>query len=229
MKKGCVLLFVIFIFQSCGIDTDVLEYSESEVDEEFDIILLYPENNSSDPEGTIVSNTENELEFEWKDKDGETYSPYNLQLVNLLNNDTIVYESLETQTTISLQLGVSYSWYVTGVSNSISDIWVFDNLGIQNESVFPEPATAVSPVSGASISQTSTTVNLIWQSEDVNIIGFDLYFGESENPDFFAEDITETRFNDISVEANKVYYWKIVTKNSIGNESTSEVFTFSVG
>jgi len=41
--------------------------------------------------------------------------------------------------------------------------------------------------------------------------------------------VSETRFDDIPIEAGKIYYWKIVTKDSVGNESTSEVFTFSVG
>ncbi|MEP2279426.1 hypothetical protein [Maribacter sp.] len=232
MKKGLILFFVVTIIQSCGVDMDVLEYADTEpIDDGIDILLLYPENESVINEGINVTQTESRLIFEWSNKSENDYSPYNLHLINSNNNDTIIYESLESESAITLQRDNEYSWFVTGILDSKSSTWSFYFNGPDIDSSSSLAATAISPVNGASISQTSTTVNLIWKSEnpDNDVTSHDLYFGEIEDPDIYESDITSSRYNDIPVEAGKIYYWKIVTKDSAGNESTSEVFSFSVG
>ena len=225
MKKSGFLVFLFLLIQSCGVDSDVLEYANDEIN----ITLIFPENDSECTEGVIVSETQSELVFKWEDNNDN--GPYTVHLTNLLSSQTEFILSDATEVAITLDRGVAYSWYVTGKVNSSSEIWTFYNEGPGLESTIPYPATAISPVSGATISQTSTTVNLIWASEDPDndIISYDLFFGEVKDPELYGTDLTETRFNDIPVEAGKVYYWKVVTKDSVGNESTSEVFNFSVG
>ncbi|WP_282050976.1 hypothetical protein [Maribacter aquivivus] len=225
MKKSGFLIFLLLTIQSCGVDSDVLEYAKDQIN----ITLIFPEDDSECTEGIIVSDTQSELVFEWSDENDN--SPYIVHLTNLVSSQTELIESNDTDVAIILDRGVAYSWYVTGKINSSSEIWSFYNEGPGLESTIPYPAIAISPVSGASISQTSTTVNLIWKSEDPDndIISYDLFFGEAKDPQLYGTDVTDTRFNDIPVEAGKTYYWKIITKDSIGNESTSEVFTFSVG
>lgn len=232
MKKVLILLLTTTTFFSCGVDLDILENSDTIIlDDKFDILLQFPENDSEITEGLIVSSTKSELNFKWSDKDNSNNSPYTLYLINNSTNDTIAYESLEKESMIIIDKEESYSWFVTGISDSESDTWSFYNTGPIIDLSIPLPATAISPVTGASISQTSTTVNLVWKSEDAddNIIGYDLYFGETEDPEVFAENITESRFNDIPVEVGKDYYWKVITKDSADNESVSPIFTFSVG
>tara|TARA_R110001583_G_scaffold41753_3_gene132779 strand:- start:17068 stop:17748 length:681 start_codon:yes stop_codon:yes gene_type:complete len=225
LKKVGFLIFVIIAIQSCGVDLDVLEYARKTIN----LSLVFPENDSDCTEGIIVSDTESELIFEWIDENNN--DPYILHLTNISISQTELYESETTEVAIILERGATYSWYVTGKINSSSEIWSFYNEGPGLESTIPFPATAISPVSGASISQTSITVNLIWKSEDLDndIVSHDLYFGEAKDPELFGTDIIETRFDDIPVEAGKTYYWKIVTKDSVGNESTSTIFFFSVG
>ncbi|WP_291960868.1 hypothetical protein [Maribacter sp.] len=225
MKRSGFLVFLFLLIQSCGVDSDVLEYANDEIN----ITLIFPENDSECTEGVIVSETQSELVFKWEDNNDN--GPYTVHLTNLLSSQTEFILSDATEVAITLDRGVAYSWYVTGKVNSSSEIWTFYNEGPGLESTIPYPATAISPVSGATISQTSTTVNLIWASEDPDndIISYDLFFGEVKDPELYGTDLTETRFNDIPVEAGKVYYWKVVTKDSVGNESTSEVFNFSVG
>ena len=225
MKKSGFLIFLLLTIQSCGVDSDVLEYAKDQIN----ITLIFPEDDSECTEGIIVSDTQSELVFEWSDENDN--SPYIVHLTNLVSSQTELIESNDTDVAIILDRGVAYSWYVTGKINSSSEIWSFYNEGPGLESTIPYPAIAISPVSGASISQTSTTVNLIWKSEDPHndIVSYDLFFGEVKDPQLYGTDVTDTRFNDIPVEAGKTYYWKIITKDSIGNESTSEVFTFSVG
>ncbi|WP_116772094.1 hypothetical protein [Maribacter litoralis] len=225
MKNPNLFIFLILIIQSCGVDSEVLKYAP----DQFNISLIFPENDSECTEGIIVSDTQSELIFEWSDTNDN--SPYQVHLTNLTNSETGVFDSDNKSIAIILERTVAYSWYVTGQNNNSSEVWTFYNEGPGLESTIPYPATAISPVSGASISQTSTTVNLIWKAEDEDndIIGYDLYFGETEEPALLVSDITTSRYNDIPVEAGKTYYWKIVTKDSVGNESTSEVFNFSVG
>jgi hypothetical protein len=225
VKKSGFLVFLLLIIQSCGVDSDVLEYAKDQIN----ITLIFPEDDSECTEGIIVSDTQSELVFEWSDENDN--SPYIVHLTNLVSSQTELIESDNTDVAITLDRGVAYSWFVTGKINSSSEIWNFYNEGPGLVSSIPYPATAISPVSGASISQTSTSVNLIWKSEDPDddIVSYDLFFGEAKDPQLYGTDVTETRFNDIPVEAGKIYYWKIITKDSIGNESTSEVFTFSVG
>lgn len=225
MKRSGFLVFLFLLIQSCGVDSDVLEYANDEIN----ITLIFPENDSECTEGIIVSETQSELVFKWEDNNDN--GPYTVHLTNLLSSQTEFILSDATEVAITLDRGVAYSWYVTGKVNSSSEIWTFYNEGPGLESTIPYPATAISPVSGATISQTSTSINLIWRSEDPDddIVSYDLYFGEVKDPELYGTDVTETRFNDIPVEAGKVYYWKVVTKDSVGNESTSEVFNFSVG
>lgn len=224
MKKNGFLV-ILLIIQSCGVDSDVLEYAKDEIN----ITLIFPEDNSECTEGIIVSDTQSELIFEWSDEIDN--SPYTVHLTNVESSQTELIESDDTDVAITLDRGVAYSWFVTGKINSSSENWNFYNEGPGLKSSIPYPAIAISPVSGASISQTSTSVNLIWKSEDSDddIISYNLFFGESKDPQLYGTDVTDTRFNDIPVEAGKTYYWKVVTKDSIANESTSEVFTFSVG
>ena len=224
MKKNGFLV-ILLIIQSCGVDSDVLEYAKDEIN----ITLIFPEENSECTEGIIVSDTQSELIFEWSDEIDN--SPYTVHLTNVESSQTELIESDDTDVAITLDRGVAYSWFVTGKINSSSENWNFYNEGPGLKSSIPYPAIAISPVSGASISQTSTSVNLIWKSEDSDddIISYNLFFGESKDPQLYGTDVKESRFNDIPVEAGKTYYWKVVTKDSIANESTSEVFTFSVG
>ncbi|WP_430426592.1 hypothetical protein [Maribacter litoralis] len=227
MRKTIIFLSYILAIgiYSCGVDSEVLEFQKSTIK------LLYPEDNSEVTDGTILTDSTNTLVFEWEFLDNTENHLFIIELINLDNDITEIYESNSNEASIPLQRNHNYSWQVTDSIHNISLVWTFKNIGPWDTSVAPLPATAISPVSGASISQTSTTVNLIWKAEDEDndILKFDLYFGESENPAILHEDINASRYNGIPVEAGKIYYWKIVTKDSVGNESTSEMFNFSVG
>jgi len=227
MRKTIIFLSFILVIgiYSCGVDSEVLEYQKSTIK------LLYPEDNSEVTDGTILADSTNTLVFKWEFLDYTENHLFFIELINLDNDIIEIYESNSNGASIPLQRNHNYSWQVTDSIHNSSLVWTFKNIGPWDNSVAPLPATAISPVSGASISQTSTAVNLIWESEDGDddIIGYDLYFGETEEPALVVSDITTSRYNDIPVEAGKTYYWKIVTKDSVGNESTSEVFNFSVG
>ncbi|MEP2238630.1 MAG: hypothetical protein ABJI22_09735 [Maribacter sp.] len=227
MNKIKYTVLLTILTQSCGVDSEVLEFNTDNAK----IELIYPKNNSEVIDGVIISETESELMFEWKKEGDSIGNLYFLTLKNLENNEIITYESSETNISINLNRDVGYSWSVSDTLINNSETWTFVNLGPWDEFSAPLPATAISPVNGASISQTSTTVNIIWKAEDADndIVSYDLYFGETQNPALLVSEIIDTRYNDISVEAGKIYFWKVVTRDSVGNESTSETFSFSVG
>ncbi|WP_419211068.1 hypothetical protein ACNR9Q_09960 [Maribacter sp. X9] len=223
MRKILILMITGSLVLSCGIDSDVLNNDDKNIS----INLIFPEKDSECTEGILVSDTQSELVFRWEDINEN--GPYVVHLTKNSKEET--FESNDTELAITLDRGIAYSWYVTGTVNTTSASWDFYNAGPGLEASIPLPASAVSPVSGASISQTSTTVNLVWKSEDFDddIIGYDLYFGEAMDSPLYETDINETRFNGIPVTAGKTYYWKVITKDSIGNESESPIFVFTVG
>ncbi len=225
MRSRLLFGIIGFLLISCGTDLDLLENFQDSVT----IKLLFPEKDARITEGTLVSDTQSELVFRWTDESEN--APYTVHLINRSSLQMEAFESDSTELSIIIDRNVSYSWYVSGASNTTSETWSFYNAGPGLESSIPLPATALSPSSGAAISQTSTTVNLSWRSEDYDddIVGYDVYFGEAEDPPLYQSDVVENRLNDIPVSAGKTYYWKIVTKDSVGNESTSQIFVFTVG
>lgn len=228
MSQKIYFLFVVLLIYSCSGDSDLSEIlTPSTI-----INLTFPENLSECTEGTIISDTESEITFLWQEV--EHVDTYRMTLTNLNNSETQILETKEVQLTVSIKRATPYSWNISSVSKPKkirSDTWFFYNEGPGAETFVPFPATALSPVSGASISVTSTTVNLRWKAEDLDndIIGYDLYFGENTDPGLLVSDLENNSYNDIIVTAGKTYYWKIVTKDRLGNESTSPIFNFTVG
>jgi hypothetical protein len=228
MSKKLGLLFVFLLLYGCAPDSDLLEILSPSAT----INLSFPENLSECTEGIVVSETESEITFLWEPI--ERVTTYSLHLTNLRTDDAQVLESKENGLTVPLLLGTPYTWYVTSASNPDkirSEEWFFYNAGPGVESFVPFPATALSPAPGSSISVTSTAVNLTWNATDLDddIVGYDLYFGETQNPPLLVSDIEGNRYFDIPVSAGQTYFWQVVTKDSKGHESTSAVFTFLVG
>lgn len=226
MKKGWLFIFIIWLCLSCGPDTDLINILKPNTQ----IELLFPENMSECLEGVVLSETESEVTFRWADERDDR--AYKLHLKDLLSTNTIILDSNTKSLPIVLKRGNPYSWFVTIQNGSqSSEVWYFYNAGAGKESSIPFPAQAVSPSNGSAISATSTTVNLSWNAVDLDddILNFDLYFGTEENPEVLRTEIEGTRANGIPVETGIRYYWKIVTRDKIGNESTSAIFSFTVG
>ncbi|WP_123803314.1 hypothetical protein [Maribacter sp. 4G9] len=228
MRKKLVIFLFFTILLGCTADSDLAQFLNSKTT----INLIFPENNSECKEGIALSASQTELTFLWEDN--SLAEGYLMTLTNLNSREVRELESNEAQLSVVIERETSYSWKITSVSNPDeirSATWSFFNEGPALDNSPPSPATPLSPVTGASISATSTTVNLRWNSEDPDndIIAYDLYFGEDNNPGLFDSDLENDQYLGIPVSAGKTYYWKIVTKDSKGNESISPVFSFTVG
>ncbi|UWX56062.1 hypothetical protein NYZ99_07070 [Maribacter litopenaei] len=202
MKKKIGLFFFTIALVNCSADSDLVDIlAPSTV-----INLTFPKNLSECTEGTWVSDTESELTFLWEKID--IVETYKMTLTDLNNSETQELESTEAQLKVTLKRGTPYSWNISSASNPNkirSETWVFFNEGPGLETFAPTPAIALSPVSGASISATSTVVNLRWKAEDFDndIIGYDIYFGENNDPGIFETDLENPQFNDIPVTSRK--------------------------
>ncbi len=194
--------------------------------------LIFPEANSECTTGVPVNEDLSQVTFEWMASDNtETYT---LTVVNL---DTNIPQSITTAVTsasLSIARGTPFSWSVTSMNsqsndNATSSTSLFYNAGSQT-TYAPFPAQLVSPASGSTISpNTSNEVLLDWLGADVenDIEGYQVFFSDQNPPtavlgtlDAFSSEIIT------SVEANTVYFWRVITTDAEGNSSDSGVFEF---
>ncbi len=192
--------------------------------------LVFPLNNSECVAGQSISATDSKVTFEWNVAENtDTYFVYvkNLDTQVTLQNNAAANTALE----IILKKGVPYSWWVTSKSNSTTETatsptWKFYNAGDGVVNYAPFPADVVAPLMSSTINVAS--VNLEWSGNDVDgdIIEFKVYMDSNSNPNTLKGTVTTESLNGIAVVANSSYYWKVVTKDSAGNTSTSPVFQF---
>ncbi|MFM1877904.1 MAG: hypothetical protein RLZZ241_770 [Bacteroidota bacterium] len=193
--------------------------------------LIFPENNSTCVEGTVLGPNDNQLTFQWSE--GQNADSYTLVVKNLSTLVETQKESNTNSTSILLKRGTPYQWYVVSKSKSTtttanSSIWKFFNAGEGIINYAPFPADAIYPARGAKI-QNAGTLTLEWAGSDVDddLTGFEVYVDSSS--EFNVEPISsEAQTLDITVESGLTYYWKVVSFDSAGNSSISEVFEFSV-
>ncbi|WP_419213999.1 hypothetical protein ACNR9Q_07555 [Maribacter sp. X9] len=193
--------------------------------------LVFPFKDSQCEEGSQITAEESTVTFEWKESDYT--DSYGLTIKNLNSGAIAKYETNGVNLPIRLQRGVPYEWYVTSVSSEVSsigksEIWRFYNQGEGIENYIPFPAQAVNPLDNTRISETS--IVLEWSGLDIDndIVGYDVYFGTSNPPTTLVlSNSLERRISNISVSVGK-YYWFVVTNDSAGNTSESQIFNFKV-
>ena len=178
---------------------------------------------------------DNTVTFEWNaatDPDGDSVS-YELQIAT--NN--AFTENLQTKTTsatsitVILEKGVAYYWRIRAKDNKnkssgYSSTFNFYTEGDGQSNHLPFSPAIVGPELN-SIVQTET-VDLEWSASDVDndALSFDVYFGIVNPPtEMIAENITETSIN-MTLEASKTYYWKVVVKDGKGGTTIGQIWSF---
>ena len=168
--------------------------------------------------------------FDNNDSDGKHY---NLVLKDLDAQITTTYSSSSTILAVKIKRGNPYSWYVVSKSNSSaqtanSATWKFYNAGEAVVSYAPFPAEVVSPAINFNVD--AGAITLEWSASDVDndIENYDVYFGEENPPAEYTTNVTETALENVSVTSGKTYYWQILTRDTSGNTSLSDVFSFNV-
>ncbi len=195
--------------------------------------LIFPAQNAACTSGTIVSNTQSTIVFNWNST--ANTDSYELDIKNLLTGATTSQTSATNQLSVTLLRNTPYSWFViskstTTTTTTQSDTWKFYNAGQGTLSYAPFPATITAPTFGQSINLGAGTVNLTWtgSSVDNNISGYDVYFGTTTTPPLLQGGITDMFLNGVQILTNTTYYWKVITKDTHGNASDSGIFQFKV-
>lgn len=196
--------------------------------------LVFPEQNSICTTGVSLTPTESRVSFRWLSAtDTESYE---LSVTNLNSNTTQRISTSELTADVVLEKGAPHSWEVTSRNNQVSETtpsanWVFYNAGSQISHP-PFPSQIILPKSGATVFRSSdNTILLEWQGFDVDgdIAEFEVYADEQESADVLIT-TTNPSVNSFKfdVEANTIYYWKVVCKDEEGNVSTSNIYSFKV-
>lgn len=229
------LLFVMaLLLCSCGkksdSGTDIDPVSVPAPDK---AMLTAPASNSTCTTGKVVSSTQSSVLFTWAT--AANTESYDLSIKNLLTGTTSTQTVTANQLEVTLLRNTPYSWYVVSKSSKTtqtaqSNLFKFYNSGIAATNYAPFPADLTSPTLAQSVNAAAGKVTLTWTGADVDndIVGYDVYLGTSNSAlTTVKTNLTATTF-DIAVTSGTAYYWKIVTKDSQTNTSTSAIYQFSV-
>lgn len=195
-------------------------------------VLVFPEKSSECTTGVALTSTTSEVEFRWQVANNT--DSYELRVTNLNTNTTQSITTMSTSAKLPLQKGMPYSWMVTSKNEEVletvsSETWLFYNSGSQT-TYAPFPAELIEPELGASVvKDINSDITLRWSGADVDndIAGFEIYFSTENPPEelvFSTGPVAASR--QVAVEANTIYYWRVVTTDSEGNTSDSGVFDF---
>ncbi|MDG3582473.1 hypothetical protein [Galbibacter pacificus] len=232
MKKYFPLygFFLIISLSGCG-DSD-----DSPPSPPTAVTLVFPEENSECTEGVVnASNpSTSTITFEWNAS--ENTDTYQLSIRNLTTNNTETYTSNTPFMEVALERGVPYSWFVTSLNTSAnesvnSNTWKFYNAGEGTINYPPFPADLLEPKSGATLYESNNTIYFSWDATDIDndISGFELLLGPNDPPTIsVATNITEESYTHSLLTTPGIYYWQIISTDSQGNSSISEVSQFKI-
>lgn len=239
MKNWKVLILVLTIatFAACGggggnSDNEPTDDGPISVPDPSAATLVFPENNETCNEGVPLNEFNSTVTFMWNaSQDTDSYT---VTVRNLNTNNSSSTNSSTTSADIVIERGTPYEWFVTSRAEgtnatATSPTWRFYNEGLGIENYAPFPAEAVSPERGANLSGI-TSVDLSWTASDVDddIADYEVFLDTNTDPTTSVGTATEMSLAGVAVTAGNVYYWKVVTRDSQGNSSTSETFEFRV-
>lgn len=191
-------------------------------------VLVFPEKDEACNEGTILSETESSVTFQWNAS--ANTNNYTVILKNLDTNETLENTTSNNSISLNIKRNTAYSWHVVSKSNkttttATSETWKFYNAGEGIENYAPFPAEVVAPAMG---SEVAAPVTLSWTGSDADndIASYDVYLGTNNPPTTLQETTTNTSIENIALTANTVYYWKVITTDDSGSSSESQVFEF---
>lgn len=226
MKKYLILLSLSLI--SCGGGSDNPEPPATEVSDPEAASLVYPEDNTECEEGEILSDTQNRITFIWNES--QHTDSYTLYIKDLEQDVINSFDASDSQKTVTLERGQPYSWYVVSKANgttatATSPTWKFYNAGEAVSNHAPFPAEAVNPAQGATINPGET--QLSWNTTDLDgdLQSETVLFGETDPPSQEFEAGQSGKIT-VSTESGKLYYWQVLSTDSAGNTTASQLFSF---
>jgi hypothetical protein len=229
MKKLISFIAFAFILTGCGGGKDapqaILPPGKA--------ILLFPSKDELCTQGTVLSPAQSTITFKWNAADHAT--SYDITVKNLLTQIVTTQNTTATSLALTLQRNTPYAWTVlsrSAASDSVakSDSWKFYNSGPGTVSYAPFPAELLVPALGNTVSAVNGKIRLDWSGNDVDgdLVNYDLYLGTQTDPPLLVKGIKDSEFDGVNVVSGQRYYWKIISRDVLGNTSNSDVFQFSV-
>jgi len=191
--------------------------------------LNLPAKDEACTSGKNASATKSTVLFSWS---GSADS-YEVNIKNLLTNNSSKHVTSGGQMEITLDRNMPYSWFVistSGKQSATSETWKFYNAGAGVISYAPFPAEVVSPLRAQNVNAVNGKISLSWIGSDADndIASYDVYLSTNPNPALLTSNITAPLLNDVAVQANTTYYWKVITKDTKGNISDSGISYFDI-
>ncbi len=197
--------------------------------------LVFPEDNTECNTGIVNPNDEtlSTVTFEWNAANNA--DSYTVTVTNLNTNNAMFANSSSTEADITIERGTPYSWFVTsraqGTSSTAeSATFRFYNEGPGIENYAPFPAEAVQPGRGENFESGTSSVDLEWSGADIDgdIEEYEVFFGTAPDPTDSLGVVSGTSLDDVAVMDGTIYYWQVITRDSFGNSSSSEIFSFRI-
>lgn len=222
MRKA--LLFLLILCIGCRKDPEPLPAKA---------VLLLPKNNEICADGVIVSASRSKILFKWEAS--KNTDSYVLSIKNLESGQISTHGTDKTQLELELDRNLAYSWFITSKNSQInkeisSDLWKFYNPAPAQTSFSPFPAELTAPRYGEVIPLSAATVTLRWSATDPDgdIDSYDVYLGNTNVPLLYRSALKTAVLADLVLDRNKTYYWKIITRDTKGNRSNSDVYVFKL-
>ena len=195
------------------------------------VLLLAPENNNNCTTAIRVSDQQSQVNFSWQES--LHTDEYELVVRNILTNVDQKKLTLRFSSSIVLENGKQYSWWVNSKSLQTeniakSQVWTFYIEGIPTSSHFPFPAKLLSPENNTQVSLENGVLTLSWEAIDLDndVVDYDVYLGP--DPDDLELALENLTTNSISATLipDRYYYWKVATRDKQGNISNSDIGVF---
>ncbi|RED25100.1 SusE-like outer membrane protein [Flavobacterium cutihirudinis] len=147
------------------------------------------------------------------------------QIVQTLTNSSL-------STNVTLEKNTAYYWRVKasdskGLASAYSATFKFYTSGEAVVNHLPFAPELVSPAINTSLSATTTTLK--WNASDVDTadtLTYDVYFGTANPPTQKISENKSEKNVDVTTEAGKQYFWKVVVKDNKGGETVGQVWKF---
>lgn len=229
MKTLYRYLFLILAlpFISCGGGSDDPD-PEPEVPAPSATTLIYPDNNEECTEGSILSDTESQVTFQWNASTNT--DSYTLKLKDLESGTESSSNTTNTTLQVTLKRGNAYSWSVvskaTGTSTTAeSDTWRFYNAGAAVQNYAPFPAYDPTPAMGLSVDSGNITLKWFGSDLDGDTLSYAIYLDTVTPPTALLGETNDNSYTT-TLNTNTIYYWRVVSSDTSGNSSQSEIFEF---
>ena len=225
MKNFIYLSIIGLLVISCGDSGDDSPTEPENVAPTVPVLTLPVDNK------LCVDNTVN---FEWNKSTDNGTITYKIEIAadNQFNDIVETIETASNSQNIELEKNTAYYWRIKatdaeGLASEYSSVYKFYTAGDAVVNHLPFAPELVAPTINSTVS--AATVSLQWNATDVDEndeLTYDVYFGTANPPTEKISENTAAQTTDVTLEAAKLYYWRVVAKDNNGGETIGQVWKF---